>query len=342
MRSVDFGRTGLRVSCIAFGGIPIQRLTEAEAIRVVRHAFERGITFFDTANSYTTSEERIGKALEGCRDRVVFATKTGARDRSTALEHLHLSVMRLRTDFIDLWQFHGVSSLEEYEQVLGPGGAMEAAQEALQMGKVRHIGITSHSLPIALKAIESGYFESVQFPFNFVATEAADRLVDLAEKHHVGFIAMKPFGGGMLQNAHLVIKYLLQYPNVVPDPGFETTAEIDEVVQIAEDPSPLTADDMREIERVRREVGTRFCHRCQYCEPCPQGVPISLMMNLPSFWKRFPRETFFGVWLAEGVARARECAQCGECERKCPYDLPIREMLVESIAFYERCKAGAM
>jgi predicted aldo/keto reductase-like oxidoreductase len=338
MQTIRFGKTGLQVSRVAFGGIPIQRLAEEEAVRVVRRALDRGITFFDTANGYTTSEERIGRALAGRRGEAVIATKSGARDKATALEHLHLSLRRLSTDFVDLWQFHGVSTFEEYEQVLGPDGAMEAAQQALREGKIRHIGITSHSLEVALKAAASGYFESVQFPFNFVATEAADGLLALTQQHDVGFIAMKPFGGGMLENARLAIKYLLQFPGVVPDPGFERVEEIEEVVAVVEGPWEMTPEETEEMERIRREVGTRFCHRCQYCEPCPQGVPISLVVNLRSFWRRFPRESFFGGWVAEAVAKARECAECGECEAKCPYHLPIREMLVESVAFFDGVK----
>lgn len=203
MKTVQLGKTGLEVSRVGFGGILIQRLTEAEAIRVVQRCLDLGVTFLDTANGYSTSEERIGKAITGRREQVIIATKTAAR------EHLELSLKRLNVETIDLWQFHNVSTFEAYEQVLGPSGALEAAQRALEAGKVRHIGITGHSMDVASKAVPSGHFETIQFPFNFVTSEPAERLVPLAQKHDVGFIAMKPLGGGLLDDANLAIKYLL-------------------------------------------------------------------------------------------------------------------------------------
>ena len=335
MKSVRLGKTGLMVSRVGFGGIPIQRLTEAEAVRVVQRCLDLGVTFLDTANGYSTSEERIGKAIAGRREQVVIATKTGARDRVTAQEHLDLSLKRLNVESIDLWQFHNVSTFEDYEQVLGPDGAMEAAQRALEAGKVRHIGITNHSMDVALKAVPSGHFETVQFPFNFVTNEPAEKLLPLAQKYDVGFIAMKPLGGGLLDDANLAIKYLLQFENVVPDPGVEKMEEIEEIAAIVAGSWELTPQEWQEIERIRSEVGTRFCRRCEYCQPCPQGVRISLIMNLPSMCKRLPAGRLLEDWLAEAVKSVESCVECGECEEKCPYHLPIREMIAENIKFYE-------
>ena len=176
------------VSRVGMGGIPIVRPTEAEAIKVIQRALDLGVSFIDTAVGYGPSEERIGKGIAGRRDLVVIATKTGARDKAGALEHLELSLRRLQTDYIDLWQFHGVNRFEAYEQVLGPGGAMGAAQEALQAGKIRHIGISSHAMDVALKAVSSGHFETIQFPFNLAANEPANELIPLAREHEVGFI----------------------------------------------------------------------------------------------------------------------------------------------------------
>jgi predicted aldo/keto reductase-like oxidoreductase len=344
MQTMRLGKTELGVSRVGFGGIPIQRLTEDEAVKVIQRCLDLGVTFLDTANGYTTSEERIGKALVGGavrREQVIIATKTGARDKVGAQEHLALSLKRLQTDYIDLWQFHGVSTFEAYEQVLGPGGAMEAAQAALQAGQVRHIGITSHSMDVALKAVPAGRFETIQFPFNFVTREPADELLPLAEKHDLGFIAMKPFAGGMLDNANLALKYLLQFDHVVPDPGIEKVEEIEEIVGIVAGTWKLTPQELQEIERIHAEVGTCFCRRCEYCQPCPEGVNISLVMNLRSFWKRFPVERFSTGWIADGVKSAENCIECGECEAKCPYHLPIREMIVENVAFYhEVLQAG--
>jgi len=345
MESLRLGKTELVVSRVGFGGIPIQRLTEPEAIRVVQRCLDLGVTFFDTANGYTTSEERIGKALAASdrrREQAVIATKSAARDRATAWEHLELSLKRLHVRTIDLWQFHNVSTPEAYEQVLGPGGAMEAAQRALDEGKVRHIGLTSHSMDVALEAIPSGHFETLQFPFNFVANEPAEKLVPLAKVHDVGFVAMKPFGGGLLGAANLCIKYLLQFDNVVPDPGIETVEEIEEIVNIVDGNWDLAPEEWREIEAIRDEVGTRFCRRCGYCQPCPDGVRIPLIVNLRSFWKRFPAEWVVSEGIAEAVAGAKGCIECGECEERCPYLLPVREMIAENIAFYERALRGGL
>jgi predicted aldo/keto reductase-like oxidoreductase len=296
----------------------------------VQRCVDLGINFIDTANGYTTSEERIGKALAGRRKEVIIATKTGARDKERATEHLELSLKRLQTDYIDIWQFHGVSSFENLDRVLGPGGAMEAAQEALQAGKIRHIGMSSHSMDVALKAVPTGQFETMQFPFNYVTSEPAQELIPLCREHDLGFIAMKPFAGGMLDKANLSIKYLLQFEGVVPDPGIETVAEIEEIAEIVSGPWEMTAEERQELERIRAEVGTRFCRRCQYCMPCAQGVNIPTVMNVYSFWRRFPPDRFFGGGVARAIETTENCIECGECEEKCPYNLPIIEMLVEN------------
>ncbi len=336
MDTMRFGKTELQVSRIAFGGIPIQRLTETEAIRVVQRCLDLGVTFLDTATGYTTSEERIGKAIAGRRAEVILATKTTARDRATALEHLEQSLRRLQVDVIDLWQLHNVSTFEALAQALGPDGALEAARQAVREGKVRHIGITSHSMDVALKAVPSGHFETIQFPFNFVTSEPADRLLPLARQHDLGFIAMKPLGGGMLSDANLCIKYLLQFDGVLPDPGIQRVEEIEEIAAIVAGSWKLTPEEWQVIERIKSEVGTRFCRRCGYCEPCPQGVRISTVMVLESFWKRMPIERLRDGWIAEAAASAKDCIQCGECEDKCPYHLPIRDMIVENYQLYEK------
>ncbi len=339
MKTIRLGKTDLRVSRVGFGGIPIQRLSEDEAIAVIRRCLDLGVTFYDTATGYTTSEERIGKALAGRRDGVVLATKTPARDRETARAHLDQSLKRLNTDHIDIWQFHNVSTEEAYEQLLGPGGAMEIAHEAIAAGTVGHVGVSSHSPAMALKAVSSGLFATIQFPFNFVTYEALEELIPLARQHDVGFIAMKPLGGGLLENARIAIKYLLQFDDVLPDPGIQQVEEIDEIVRIVDGPWELTSQEQLEMDQIRAQVGTRFCHRCGYCQPCPEGVDIPTVLTIRSFHRRFPPERFRTGNIADAIAGARNCAECGECETKCPYHLPIREMLVENIAFYEHVTA---
>lgn len=338
MKEIRLGKTGLTVSRIGLGGIPIQRVSADEGVAVVRRCLDLGVTFLDTANGYTTSEERIGRAIRGRRERVILATKTGARDREGAREHLELSLARLGVDHIALYQFHGVNEFTSYQQILAPGGAMETFQEALEAGIIGHIGITSHSPDVAKEAICSGHFETLMFPFNFVAREPAEELIPLAEAEEVGFIAMKPFAGGMLERADLAIKYLLEFPSVVPIPGIEKAEEIEEIAAVVEEGEGLSEGEWQEVERLRRELDTRFCRRCQYCQPCPEEVPICALMLIESDWKRVPPEMFFTDWLAEVTEKARACTQCGECEEKCPYDLPIREMIEEHVAFYEARK----
>lgn len=333
MRQIRLGRTGLTVSAVGFGGIPIQRLSEKEAVRVARRCLDLGITFLDTANGYTTSEERVGQAVAGRREGLVLATKTGARETKRVQEHLALSLQRLGVQTIDLYQFHCVSSEEDYEKVLAPGGPLDVVTEAQAAGKVAHIGLTSHSMEIALQAVRSGQFETIMFPFNFVANEAARELIPLALERDVGFIAMKPLAGGVLDDARLAFKYLRQFPEILPIPGIETAEEIEEIVAIMEEPAEMTADEQQQIQRLRTELGNRFCRRCGYCQPCPEGVLVQPLMILDSIIKRMPRD-YVHTDFAEMVDGAAACSECGECEEKCPYQLPIREIVKEHVALF--------
>jgi predicted aldo/keto reductase-like oxidoreductase len=328
------GKTGVSVSQIGFGGIPLQRLTEAEGIALVKDILDLGVTFIDTANSYTTSEERIGKALAARRQGVFLATKTNKRDKAGAAEHIDLSLRRLQTDYIDLYQFHNISDAKTMAQVLGPAGAYEAAAEARTAGKVRHIGVSSHSPEMSRELICSGRFETLQFPFNFISREPGEALIPLAMKHNVGFIAMKPLDGGTLERIDLAFKYLLQFPNVVPDPGIEDVQQMRQIIAIAEGDLTLTPRDQADMETIRAETGNRHCRRCQYCGPCPTGIRIPYALTMPSTFKRSSLERFFRPQNVENISRAEQCIECGQCEEKCPYRLPIREMLRESTLFY--------
>ena len=336
MRKVRLGKTDLMVSEVGFGGIPITRLSEDEAIRVVRRSIELGVTLIDTAHNYGTSEERIGRAIAGRREGLILATKSWARDSQTFRQELETSFERLGVEHIDLFQFHNVTSKEAYQQILYPGGPLDIAREAKAANRIGHIGVSSHSLELSLEMVESGNFETLMFPFNFVTDEAVEKLLPACRENDVGFIAMKPLGGGILENATLDFKYLQQFPDVVPIPGIETIGEIEEIVSIMEGPEELTAEERAEMERIRRDVGTRFCRRCGYCQPCPQGINISLMMHLRSFAKRLPEERVFGEWGGTIVASVEKCADCGECEAKCPYALPIREVIAENVVWYEQ------
>jgi len=335
MDKLRLGRTEMMVSRLGFGGIPIQRLSDEEGVAVVKRCLELGVTFLDTANGYTTSEERIGQAIKGQREKLIIATKTGARNREGVQAHLKLSLQHLGTDYIDLYQFHGVSDFKNLDMVLEPNGPMAVAQEAKKAGLVKHIGITSHQMDVAKKAVQSGLFETIMFPFNFITHEAAEELLPLTRKYDVGFIAMKPMAGGMLDNATIAFKYLFQFPDVVPIPGIEKMPEIEEIVGILEKSPKMTRADLREMQRLRQELGSRFCHRCDYCQPCTTEIPISTVLNSRSFAKRMPPERFFSGWMVSAMERAAECTECGDCETRCPYHLPIREMLAEQVEWYQ-------
>jgi predicted aldo/keto reductase-like oxidoreductase len=338
VEKIRLGRTDLTVTRLGFGGIPIQRLSEDDAVAVVRRCLELGITFLDTANAYTTSEERIGKAIAGKREELVVATKSGARDRENIEKHLNLSLEHLQTDYIDLYQFHGVSTREHLDIVLDPNGPRAVVEDAKKAGKIRHIGITSHSMDIAKEAVKTDQFETIMFPFNFIALEAAEELLPLCREHDVGFIDMKPMGGGMLDNATVAFKYLLQFPDIVYIPGIEKTWEIEEIAGIVQGSTMITAEDEAEMQRLRDELGTRFCRRCDYCQPCPQEIPISMVVNGASFAKRLPPQRMFSGWIGEGMERAATCTECGDCEERCPYELPIREIIAERTRWYQEAK----
>jgi len=339
MRTVRLGKTGLMVSCVGFGGIPIQRLSEDDSVAVVRRCLDLGVTFLDTANAYGPSEERIGKAIAGRREGLVLATKTQARDAATCREHLELSLKRLGVDYIDLYQFHNISTEEQFQQVIGPGGAMDVVREAQAAGRIGHIGVTSHAMDAALMMVASGMFETIMFPFNFITREPMEKLIPLCRANDVGFIVMKPMGGGMLEDANLAFKFLRDFPDLVSIPGIESAHEMEENIAIMEGTEPLTDAERVRIEELRAELGTRFCRRCDYCQPCPQGIPINTIVNMKSFLKRFPPDRFFAM-MGDVVAKAEGCLECGECEGRCPYQLPIRTIIKENVALYHERRAG--
>ncbi len=338
MEKVRLGKTEMMVSRFGFGGIPIQRPTEDEAVAVVKKCIELGINYFDTANAYTTSEERIGRAISGRREKIILATKTQSRSRENLERHLKLSLKQLAVKSIDLYQFHNVADAKSLETVLDPNGPMAVLEEAKKAGVIKHIGITSHTLEIAKEAVKTDRFETLMFPFNFVTSEAAEELLPLARKHDVGFIAMKPMGGGMLDNATIALKYLLQFPDVFPIVGIQSIDEVEELVRVAEGPLKLSTAEKREMKRIKDELDPTFCHRCEYCQPCTVGIQISTVMHFTSFFKRQPPESIFDGRFTEILEKAADCAECGDCEERCPYHLPIIKMIAEQYKWYQEEK----
>jgi len=335
LRTVELGTTGLRVSEIGFGGIPIQRLGHDEAVAVVRRCLDLGVTFLDTAHGYTTSEERIGAAIAGRREGLVLATKTPARTGAEAQAHMEESFRRLGVDHIDLFQLHNVSSEEAWQAVMAPGGPLDVLRRAQREGRIGHIGATSHQIDTAKKLARSGYFETIMFPFNFVAHEPGEELLAVCREAGVALLAMKPMGGGMLENARLAFQFLRQFPDVLPVVGIERREEMEEIVGIYAGPAALGPGDREEMERIRSELGPSFCRRCDYCQPCRAGIPISGLMNLPALLKRLPPERIFGpTGQGQQVAMVDGCQDCGDCESRCPYKLPIRARLREVADLY--------
>lgn len=335
MKQIKFGKSGLELSELGFGGIPIIRLDMDEAVKVLRRAYDRGITFYDTANAYRDSEAKIGCAFDGMRNQVVIATKTLMRDGRSALSHLENSLRMLRTEYIDLYQLHQVAQEKEWEAVTAPDGALEVVVKAQKEGKVRFIGVTSHNLPMAIRLVKTDLFSSIQFPFNFIEDAARNELLAEAGKRDMGILAMKPFAGGMIDNAEVAFKFLRQFPEVLPIPGFDSENSVDEVVAFYEKPNVVTGHDLQLMEKFRLELGKQFCRRCEYCQPCPQGVMITPAMAYKIVASRMSPVVsveFCGL----AMESIKQCTDCGECLERCPYQLPIQDMLKANYDLYEQ------
>ncbi len=337
MRVKILGRTGLSVKVIGFGGIPIQRVTEEEAIKVVRRCYDLGINYFDTARVYTVSEERIGKALEDVRDQVCIATKSLFRQKNEVLEDLETSLKNLRTDWIDVYQLHNISSIEVWKKVIAPNGALEALYKARDKGKILHLGVTSHNPKFLTEIVKEDIFETIQIPFNYLTTLETEELLDLCHKMNVGTVIMKPLGGGALSNANVALKFILKNKNVdIVIPGMMNVSEVEENITIDSDPYTLCTEEMNLIENDRAELGSQFCRTCDYCQPCPQEINISFVLTSETFLKRVGWSPRFEKLFQEAKAKIPTCIECGDCESRCPYHLPIKRMLPMKIKSLDR------
>jgi predicted aldo/keto reductase-like oxidoreductase len=324
-RTVRLGRSEMYVTAVGFGGIPIQRVTDTEAIRVIRRALDGGMNWIDTANAYGTSEERIGRAIAGYdRGSIFLFTKGQARRPDDLACQIELSLKRLATDYLDLYQFHLVPDADTWARMQDEG-ALELLRSYRRRGIVRHIGASAHTVEGAKAVLGTPDIEVLQYPFNFIVEAEGLEVLEACRRADVGFVAMKAFAGGVLGSAPACIRFLLQFPDVAADPGFEREGEVREVLALWRESAPLSAADLQTIERLKATLGTRFCRRCGYCSPCPEGVQIITLMTMDSLVRRFPLGELQGetAWIGQAARSAAACTRCGQCEERCPYKLPI-------------------
>lgn len=331
MAKVTLGKTGITVEKNAFGALPIQRIGREEAVKLLRRAYSRGVTFFDTARWYTDSEEKLGEAFQGMREKVYIATKTGASTPEEFWRDLETSLGNLRTDYIDIYQFHNPSFCPRPEDGTG---LYEAMLEARAQGKVRHIGITNHRLNVATEAVESGLYETLQFPFCYLATEKDIELVGKTEEADMGFIAMKALSGGLITNSAAAYAFLAQYENVLPIWGVQRESELDEFLSYIDNPPGMNPELEAVIARDRQELLGDFCRGCGYCMPCPVGIEINNMARMSLMIRRAPSQAQLTPQMQEKMHRIKDCLHCGKCRSKCPYGLDTPALLEKNYQDY--------
>ena len=328
MEFATLGKTGLSVSRLGFGGIPIQKNDDNASLELIRALVDHGINYIDTARGYTVSEQLIGDAMQklGVRDQFILATKSMARDRDGMAKDIAISLANLKTDYIDIYQVHN-PSLEQLETVCGEGGALEALLEARAAGKIGHIGLTAHSMAVFEKALSLDWVETFMFPYNIVETQG-EELIKKCKEKNIGFVVMKPLAGGALEDARLAMRFVCANPAVgVVIPGMYCREEVEQNDAAVSDTSQLTKRELEEIDTIRKELGTNFCRRCNYCAPCTVGISIPSVFLFGGYLERYGLEEWARSRYATLPVKAGACVDCGACEGRCPYELPIREML---------------
>ena len=320
------GKTGLKISRLGFGGIPIQKIDAEGTRKLIGELVREGVNYIDTARGYTVSEEYLGYALDGVRDKFVLATKSMARTKDAMAKDIDVSLNNLRTNYIDLYQVHNPNA-KDLEAVMAPGGALEALFEAKAAGKIGHIGITLHSVELFAQAVELPWVETIMFPYNIVETQGEELIAKCAEKN-IGFICMKPLAGGAIDDATLALRFIVSNPAVtVVIPGMADSAEIAQNVSATSDTSPLSAEEKEKIAKIKDDLGTNFCRRCNYCQPCTAGINISGVFLFDGSYSRYDLKDWALSRYSSMPKTASDCIECGVCETRCPYNLPIRAML---------------
>ena len=337
MKMVTLGSTGIQVVQNGFGALPIQRDSKEVAVKIVRRAYEGGMRFFDTARAYSDSEEKVGEALNDVRDNLYIATKTMAQTPEEFWKQLETSLQLLKTDYIDIYQFHCAN------QVYAPGdgtGMYECMLEAKAQGKIRHIGITAHKIQIAFDAVESGLYETLQYPFSYLAAEREKELVAKCKEKNVGFIAMKGLAGGLINKSEAAMAFMTQYENVLPIWGIQRETELEEWLSYMDHTPSMTGEIKEYIEREQKELSGEFCRGCGYCMPCPKGIMINQCARMSLMLRRAPSAS----WLSENtqaeMKKIETCINCRKCVSKCPYSLNTPELLKKNYEDYKRILSG--
>ena len=337
MVNVTLGSTGICVNKNGFGALPIQRISKDAAVSLVRRAYDCGMRFFDTARFYTDSEEKLGEAFEGIRGQVFLATKTTALTEKEFWKDLETSLGNLKTEYVDLYQFHNPPFCPR------PGdgsGLYEAMRKAKEQGKVRHIGITNHRLQVAHEAIDSGLYETLQFPFCYLSTEHELELVEKCRAANMGFLAMKGLSGGLLTNSAAAYAYMSQFEHVLPIWGIQRENELDEFLSYIKNPPEMTEEMRAVIEKDKEELGSDFCRACGYCMPCPVGIEINTCARMSQLIRRSPSHLQLTPEVQEKMKKVEECRHCGACKKKCPFGLDTPALLEKNYRDYQEILAG--
>ena len=334
MDKVRLGRTDLIVTKMGWGGIPIQRVSEQEAVPVIRAVVEMGVDLLDTARAYTDSEHKIGLALREVDRPVILSSKSQIKT-AKIYDDVHESLKQLQKTKIHIYHLHNITKHEDYEQVMAPGGGYEGLQRARDEGLIDHIAISSHSLDLLERVVEEGHFDVIMACYSFLEPDAAKRVFPLARKKDIGILTMKAFSGGVIEEASPALRYVLAEEGIVPIPGTETLERARENWKIFMEGGALTEHDKERIEAIRKQFDRVFCRRCDYCQPCSEKINIQFLIGLKSTIKRFGNQVEELKWMKEMIEKARNCSECGECMSRCPYQLPIPELIKANLEWFD-------
>lgn len=337
MKQITLGTTGITVPQNAFGALPIQRVDMDTAKNILRRAYDGGMRFFDTARAYSDSEEKLGNAFEGMRDKIYIASKTMGRTPEEFRSQLETSLEMLKTDYIDIYQFHCV------DQCYRPGdgtGMYECMLEAKEQGKIRHIGVTAHKLNVAKECIESGLYETLQYPLSYLSSEKELELIKMCREHNMGYIAMKGLAGGGIHNSRAAFAFMFQFDNVLPIWGIQKMEELEEWLSYMENTPEPDNEIVEYIEKEKKELTGDFCRGCGYCMPCPAGIIINSCARMSLMVRRAPSASWLNEYWQENMKKIENCLHCNQCMKKCPYELNTPELLKKNYEDYKKILAG--